>query len=414
MQGFSEKWPRGMVACGLMIALSVGPVLAEGGSRPADQTPPEPTAAQQVIIDRDNSRHFGDSPADGGPMAKLSPALHVNDVDKAVRKVADWELSRSQPYFDSIWTWSALYVGFLAATRATGDPQYRDAVQAYAVSKDWQLRAQAPGHLPNADDQSLGQAYIGLYELDHDQKRIAATRAALDALVANPDAGVAPGKFIPWWWCDALFMAPPLWTRMTAATGDNKYLFYMHREWWKTSDMLYSSTDHLYARDATYLNKTEANGQKMYWSRGNGWVMAGLVRVLQSMPMDDPMRPKYLTQFKEMSEKIASLQGKDGLWRAGLLDPQAYVLPENSGSAFFVYAMAWGLNEGVLDKSYRKVVAKGWAGLLSHVYADGRLGCIQQTGAEPAFFRPTASYNYGIGAFLLAGEQVEKLAKGKK
>ena len=197
VRGFSEKWPKVMVACGLMIALSVGPVLAEGGGKPADQTPPAPTAAQQVIIDRDNGRHFGDSPADGGPMAKLSPALRVNDVDKAVRKVADWELSRSQPYFDSIWTWSALYVGFLAATRATGDPQYRDAVQAYAVSKDWQLRAQAPGHLPNADDQSLGQAYIGLYELDHDQKRIAATRTALDALVANPDAGVVPGKFIP-------------------------------------------------------------------------------------------------------------------------------------------------------------------------------------------------------------------------
>ncbi len=396
-----------------MMALGVGPVLAEGSSKSA-QTFPAPTPAQQVVIDRDNGRHFGDSPADGGPMAKLSPALRVNDVDKAVRKVADWELSQSQPYFGDIWTWSALYVGFLAATRATGDPKYRDAVQAYSVSQDWQLRKQAPGHLPNADDQSLGQAYLGLYALDKDAKRIAPTRAALDALVANPDAGVAPGKNIPWWWCDALFMAPPVWTNMAAATGDNKYLFYMHREWWKTSDLLYNPTDHLFSRDASYLNKTEANGKKMYWSRGNGWVMAGLVEILQAMPADDPMRPKYLAQFKEMAAEIASLQGKDGLWRAGLLDPQTYVLPENSGSAFFVYAMAWGVNEGVLDKPYRKVVAKGWAGLLSHVYADGRLGCIQQTGAEPAFFRPTASYNYGIGAFLLAGEQVEKLAKGKK
>ena len=411
---FFERWPQAAISCGLIFALSGGPVLAEATGLAGSVDAPPPTPPQQVIIDRDNGRHFGDSPAEGGPMAKLSPALRTGDVDKALRQVADWELARSQPYFDSIWTWSALYVGLLAATRATGDPKYRDAVQAYSASREWKLRQQPAGRLPNADDQSLGQAYIGLYELENDPRRIAPTRAALDGLAADPDADVPSGKNIPWWWCDALFMAPPLWTRMTAATDDKKYLAYMHREWWKTSELLYNTTDHLYARDATYLDKTEVNGQKMYWSRGNGWVMAGLVQVLQSMPVDDPLRPKYVAQLKEMSEKIASLQGKDGLWRAGLLDPDTYVLPEDSGSAFFVYAMAWGENEGILDKSYRKVVAKGWAGLLSHIYADGRLGCIQQTGAEPAFFRPTASYNYGVGAFLLAGEQVEKLAKGKK
>ncbi len=404
------RW-KTAVSGALVLALSAVPVLAQLDNKAA----PAPTAAQRAIIDRDNSRHFGDDPDDGGPMAKLSPALKSKDVDAAIRKVADWELTRSQPYFDAIWTWSALYVGLMAASDATGDAKYRNAVQTYAESREWTLRKQPAGRLPNADDQSIGEAYIDLYSIRKDPARIAPTQAALDALIADPTAGVAPGKVIPWWWCDALFMAPPLWVRMSAATGDIKYLEYANREWWKTSDLLYSTSDHLYARDATYLGKTEANGKKMYWSRGNGWVMAGLVRLLEALPANDPLRPKYMAQFKEMSAKVASIQGKDGLWRAGLLDPETYVLPENSGSAFFVYAMAWGVNTGLLDaKTYRPVIAKGWAGLLKHVYADGRLGCIQQTGAEPAFFKPTASYNYGIGAFLLAGQQVERLARGKK
>jgi rhamnogalacturonyl hydrolase YesR len=111
-----------------------------------------------------------------------------------------------------------------------------------------------------------------------------------------------------------------------------------------------------------------------------------------------------------MAAKVAELQSSDGLWRAGLLDPADYDLPENSGSAFFVFALAAGINEGLLDKKkYRPVIDKAWAGLLHHVYADGRLGCIQQTGAEPQPFKASASYTYGVGAFLLAGSEIRKL-----
>jgi unsaturated rhamnogalacturonyl hydrolase len=114
--------------------------------------------------------------------------------------------------------------------------------------------------------------------------------------------------------------------------------------------------------------------------------------------------------LKEMAARVASLQGPDGLWRSGMLDPGNYSEPEISGSALFTYALAWGINEGVLDgKVYRPVVAMAWAGMLKHVYADGRLGCIQQTGAEPAPFRPTASYTYGVGAFLLAGSEIRRM-----
>ena len=154
-----------------------------------------------------------------------------------------------------------------------------------------------------------------------------------------------------------------------------------------TTNLLYDRSKHLYSRDATYLDKHEKNGEKIFWSRGNGWVMGGMVRVLKELPADSPLRPKFVEQLKEMSAEMLSIQGKDGLWRPGLLDPSAYPLPEISGSAFIAYAMAYGVNAGILDRAtYWPAVEKAWAGMLKHVYADGRLGSIQPVGAAPGAF----------------------------
>jgi rhamnogalacturonyl hydrolase YesR len=375
-----------------------------------DQPYPAPTPQQQAGIDKDISRHFGDSPADAGPIATdLSPALTAADIDKATRKVADWQLARSQPYFDRIWTWSVLYSGFIAASDSTGDPKYRDAMTAMATKFDWQLS----GRIPNADMQSLAQTYLDLYlhaGRDADPKMIAPSRADLDSVI-DLKTLTATDPRIPWWWCDSLFMAPPAWARMYAATGDHKYIDYLNAQWQRTYDLLYDKQEHLYARDETYKTKREANGQKMFWSRGEGWVFGGLVRTLQYLPKDDPQRPFYLQQLREMSARIAGLQGSDGLWHAGLLDPEHYPLPEISGSELILYGMTWGVNEGVLDAAvYKPVIEKAWRGTLQHVYADGRLGDIQQTGPEPAFYMPTASYTYGVGAYLLAASELKRMA----
>jgi unsaturated rhamnogalacturonyl hydrolase len=387
----------GICSCGVRAQIVAAPQISMEHATPQ----------QLAGIAKDNSRHFGDDPEDGGPMATdLSASLDPAAVGKAMQKVGDWQLARSEPYFDRIWTWSVLYSGFMAASDSLGDARYRDAMEAMGKKFDWQLRS----HLPDADDQSVGQTYLELYLLKKDPAMIAPTRAELDALLAAPHVSKRAGKTISWWWCDALFMAPPVWSRMYAATGDRKYITYLDEEWAKTSDLLYDKKEHLYARDADYLTRTEANGKKMFWSRGNGWVMGGIARTLEYLPKDDPARVKYVTQLKEMAARVASLQGTDGLWRAGMLDQGNYSEPEMSGSALFAYALAWGINEGVLDgKIYRPLVAKAWAGMLKHVYADGRLGCIQQTGAEPAPFKATASYTYGVGAFLMAGSEIRRL-----
>lgn len=373
----------------------------------AQQNYPLPTPEMQAIIDKDTGRFFGDAPADGGPRANdLSPELAPAAIDKAMRKVADWQLERTMKHLDKIWTSAVLFSGFMAASESTGDPKYRDAMLTMAKGFEWKLRTP----YPNADEIAVAQTYLELYFQQPSPERIAHAREQLDTLINLKT--LRPGdERQPWWWCDALFMAPPVWVKMYKATGERKYLDYVHTQWRITYDLLYDKEEHLYARDASYKSKREANGKKIFWSRGEGWVMGGLARTLDYIPADDPQRPFYIGQLQQMSARIAQIQGADGQWHAGLLDPATYPLPETSGAALFVYGMAYGVNQGYLDAStYRPVIERAWAGLLKNIYADGRLGGIQQTGAEPAFYLPTSSFNYGVGGFLLAASELRKMA----
>jgi rhamnogalacturonyl hydrolase YesR len=349
----------------------------------------------------------GDAPDVAPPLATdLSPALNRAAVEKAVLKVADWQLDRVRHDFNRDWTFAALYSGLIAASESTGNPKYRDAMLSMSQEFKWQLGSE----YGDANDQAVGRTYLELYLRDRDPQMIAAVRTEFDQILRGPKD--PPKTQLPWYWCDALFMAPPAWVRMYKATGDMAYLDYMDREWWATSGRLYDHHEHLYFRDARYLNRKQANGKKIFWSRGNGWVMAGMVGVLEYMPGDYPGRQRFVEQFQQMSAAIAAIQGSDGLWRTGLLDPDSYALPENSGSAFFTYALAWGITNKILDPSvYTPIVAKAWKGLLSHIYADGRFGCIQSVADAPGNFKPTSSYVYGVGAFLLAGSEVDRLAQ---
>jgi unsaturated rhamnogalacturonyl hydrolase len=368
--------------------------------------PKQPEATSAVVPSPVDRAASGDSPDDPGPMATdLSPALTHAAVRKAARKVADWQLAKAEGSFNQQWTYAALYDGMLAASRTTGDPRYHDATVRMAQRFNWKLLS---ARFPHADDMALGQTYMDLYLETHDPVRMADTKAVLDQLVVRADD---PSKLI-WWWCDALFMAPPVLARMSAATGDRRYLDSMDSEWWQTSASLYDPGEHLYFRDSRYFTQKQGNGQKIFWSRGNGWVMGAFVKVLESMPKDYPSRGRYIAQYKEMAERIASIQSKDGLWRSGLLDPEAYDLPEVSGSAFFVYSLAWGINHGVLDRTrFEPVVKRGWAGMLAHIYANGRLGSIQPIDGQPGKFKPSASYVYGVGGFLLAASEVDAMAQ---
>ena len=390
------EFPAGAVGSVTLFFVTV--FIACAGAHVLPAQTPSATAKRSLV---------GDKAGRVLPLATdVSAAIRHQDVQQAVREVADWQLSRAQADFNLDWTFAALYTGLIAASATTGDAKYREAVYDFGAAQHWQLGPR----FDHADDQAVAQSYLDLYLVHAEPAEIATVEEHFDRIRQEPPS---TRDKLTWWWCDALFMAPPAWARLYKATGDIGYLEYMDREWWATSAALYDNTAHLYSRDASFLDKKEKNGRKVFWSRGNGWVMAGLVRVLEELPVDDPQRAKYVQQFQQMAAVLKDLQGKDGLWRPGLLDAEAYPLPEVSGSAFFAYAFAWGVNEGILDrKTYRPVVEHAWKGLVGHIYEDGRLGCIQPIGAAPGDYGPNASYVFGVGAFLLAGSEVDRMAAG--
>ena len=349
----------------------------------------------------------GDTPATAGPLAKnLSPKLTRRNLRKAMKLVADWQLARlpREPQYD--WTFASLYAGYMAVPRDVAGDKYRKAMEQIGEELKWEPGPRAM----HADDQAVGQMYMEQYFAHGEAKMMDPMRARLNIEMTTPESQY--GKTPLWWWCDALFMAPPVYADVAKASGNGEYLDFMDREWKTTTDLLYDRGEHLYSRDASYLNSREKNGKKYFWSRGNGWVMGGIVRVLKELPAGSPLRPKYIELLKEMAAATLAVQGKDGLWRPGLLDPDAYPLPEISGSAFITYAITYGVNEGILDRAtYWPAVEKAWAGMLTHVYADGRLGSIQPVGAAPGAFTETSSYVYGVGAYLLAGSEIYRTAK---
>lgn len=346
----------------------------------------------------------GDSPEVAPPLAKdISSRLTKSDIKKAMKKVADWQIDRLKDGLTTDWTFGVLDTGLIAASDTLNDARYRNAVKRMGETISWKL---GPNRI-HADDQVVGQSYLAIYARERNPEQIAPLQRQFNELKAMPYDPQHP----VWWWCDALFMAPPVWSGLYRVTGDRAYLDYMDREWWTTSEALYDPQEHLYWRDRKYLDRKEENGRKVFWLRGNGWALGGLARVLRDMPAGYRTRGKYVQQFSELAAKLASLQGEDGLWRAGLLDQKAYNLPETSGSALVTYGLAWGVNNGILQRSkYLPVIEKAWAGLVSHIYQDGRLGGVQPIGERPDSFRPTSSYVYGVGAFLLAGSELERLA----
>jgi unsaturated rhamnogalacturonyl hydrolase len=363
----------------------------------------QPACAQQLTA-AERETYVGDAPANPGPLATdVSAALKQQAIRHVVDKVADWQLSRTKGHFNQDWTFAVLYRGLIAASRATGNAKYEDAVRDASIEFAWKLGPRV-GH---ADDEAVAQSYLHFYFQSHDESMLAPTKAGFDQVMFLPEDSAEP----LWWWCDALFMAPVAWVQLSAATGNPAYIDFVDKQWWITSSLLYDAKDRLYSRDATTLNQHETNGQKIYWSRGNGWVLAGLASVIQALPEGDPRRIRYIAQFQQMAQRIAALQGKDGLWRPGLLNADAYPLPEVSGSALFVYALAWGIDHRVLDsKQYLRVVRAGWRGLTDHVYADGRLGSIQPVGHAPSAYAPSSSYVFGVGAFLMAGAEIDAIA----
>ncbi|HPF52610.1 MAG TPA: glycoside hydrolase family 88 protein [Draconibacterium sp.] len=333
-------------------------------------------------------------------------------IKKVMQKTLDWQLKHPKHQLYD-WTNGAFYAGVFAAYETTQSPKIWDALVEMGEANEWK-----PGpRLKHADDHVICQTYIDMYRVSHEKKMVEPFAETMVKFMKTPFQPEGIQK-ITWWWCDALFMAPPAFVKLGVTLGQDEYLEITDKLWRETYDMLWDKDNHLYARDLSYKwnepdiePKKEANGEKIFWSRGNGWVMGGLVRTLTELPSDYPNRDFYLQNYKEMAARIIELQQEDGLWRASLLDPESYPGGEASGSGFYTYALAWGINNGILDReTYLPVVEKAWIALNGLIQKDGRVGWCQPIGADPKKNFNAESWEvYGAGAFLLAGSEVIKL-----
>jgi len=312
----------------------------------------------------------------------------------------------------SNWVSATYYVGATRLARVTQDKETLKFLTDAAEHYNYALRgAKSPKAMLNADEMAIGELYEELYARRKQEGVIMPLRQRLDWALPHLTRQPIPEHLV-WWWCDALFMAPPVLARMSVLTGDSKYLKAMDTQWWRTFARLYDPDEGLYYRDERFIERRDEKGRKLFWSRGNGWVMGGMARVLESMPADYIQRPRYVTIFQTMAKRVVGLQRADGLWPSSLLQPDRFPEAETSGSAFFVYALAWGINHGILDRAtYQPAVVKGWKALEGQVLPNGMLGAVQKTGDQPVTTAPDDIGPYGAGAFLLAGLEVMNLGK---
>jgi unsaturated rhamnogalacturonyl hydrolase len=323
------------------------------------------------------------------------------------------------------WHVAAYHTGNMAAYQVTQSPAYRKYSETWAAHNQWQgarepdksrwqyTYGETDQHVLFGDWQICFQTYVDLYKLDKDPAKIARAREVMEYEMSTPRKDY-------WWWADGLYMVMPVMTKLYSVTGNRQYLEKLHEYYEYANSIMYDADEQLYYRDAKYVYPKHAsvNGKKDFWSRGDGWVFAGLARVLDELPADDPYRAEYVARFKAMAQALKRSQQPEGYWTRSLLDPAHAPGPETSGTAFFTYGYLWGINHGVLARDeYLPVVRSSWA-YLSKValQADGRVGYVQPIGdrAIPGqVVNQHSTADFGVGAFLLASAELVRLLDQK-
>lgn len=355
------------------------------------------------------------------PAEPLSRPLDPVHIVQTLKRAADWQLENPNGTDLRNWVIAPLYDGLMDLSEVTGDPRYLAAVVRFGIQSAWMPGNEgwnADMHAYFADNHAVGHAWLDVYLADPSKKeRLLPLQKQFDEILARPIEeplvfGTPPKQrgvsFADrWTWCDALYMAPPTLARLAKATGDARYLDFLDAEYRYTLEMLFDPTEKLFYRDSRFITRKSANGKKIFWSRGNGWVFAGLPLLIEALPADRPSRKVYSDLLQEMAPAVAAAQQADGLWRPSLLDPAEVDIGETSGSAFFVYGLAWGVNHGLLERErYWPVVERGWNALLTRITPEGLVGYVQRIGDAPAKLDSHSTQLYGTGAVLMAGSEI--------
>ena len=351
-----------------------------------------------------------------------------------------WQTNNS-PEVRSFWDNAAYHTGNMEAYFLTGEPRYLDYSLKWAEHNNWMGATEKDPSLWRYKNYGEGQQYVlfGDWQICF-QTYIDLYWVAMGAYVPQmgekPSIGVSPSKMVArakevmgyeansrandyWWWADALYMVMPVMTKMYKLTGDTRYLDKLYENILYSDSIMLDAETGFYFRDGKYVypKHQTGNGKKDFWARGDGWVLAGLAKVLKDMPKDYAHRQFFLDKYVRMARSVASLQQKEGYWTRSMMDPQQAPGPETSGTAFFTYGILWGVNNGYLPKKeFSRVIKKAWKYLTkTALQADGKVGYVQPIGEKAIpgqVVDANSQANFGVGAFLLAAcEYVRYLDK---
>lgn len=346
------------------------------------------------------------------------------EVTAIIHKVNDYWQSAHPVHGRAFWDNAAYHTGNMEAYFLTRKPEYLEYSVAWAEHNQWKgaksdtkadwkySYGESDDYVLFGDYQICFQTYADLYSIAPDEQKIARAREVMEYQMSTSAHDY-------WWWADGLYMVMPVMTKLYTITGNPLYLEKLHEYLAYADSIMYDPEAGLYYRDGKYVypqHKT-VNGKKDFWARGDGWVLAGLAKVLKDLPLSDRYRPQYVARFRTLARAVADCQQPEGYWTRSMLDPQHAPGPETSGTAFFTYGILWGINNGLLDRAtYQPVAERAWHYLVTvALQPDGRIGYVQPIGEKAIpgqVVDANSTANFGVGAFLLAAcERVRFLRK---
>lgn len=340
------------------------------------------------------------------------------NVTDIIYKVNDYWQKNNPSRTSSFWHWAVYHTGNMEAYRLLKEKRWLKYSEEWAEYNNWQGATEKDKakwvyknygedqqHVLFGDWQICFQTYIDLYNIKPEEERVARAKEVMDYEVNSKATDY-------WWWADALYMVMPVMTKMYKMTGDRKYLDKLYDNVLYTDSVMLDAETGLYYRDARFVypkHKTN-KGNKDFWARGDGWVLAGLAKVLQDMPTDYRHYGFFVDKFQRLAAAVASCQQPEGYWTRSMLDPYQAPGPETSGTSLLAYGILWGMNNGLLsEEEYRPVIDKAWKYLTTTaLQADGRVGFVQPIGdsAVPGqTIDKNSQADFGVGVFLLAASE---------
>ena len=343
-----------------------------------------------------------------------APKSEAAKVRAMIEKVNDYWQSNHKAEATPFWHVAAYHTGNMEAYRLTGKQKYLDYSVAWAGHNKWMgatsgdrskwkyKYGETLEHVLFGDWQICFQTYIDLYNILPEDKRIKRAREVMEYEMSTPQHDY-------WWWADGLYMVMPVMTKLYKVTGNTQYLDKLYEYILYSDSIMLDRETGMYYRDAKYVypKHKSANGKKDFWARGDGWVLAGLAKVLADLPADNRNYSFFADKYLRLAKAVAECQQPEGYWTRSMLDPEHAPGPETSGTAFFTYGLMWGVNNGLLSASeYMPVIDRAWEYLsMKALQKSGRVGYVQPIGerAIPGqVVDANSEADFGVGAFLLA------------